>query len=389
MSVVPDDVRERAEDALEWAAERSRLSARARAERLVVSGRSLAQIVLAATAAWIVSTELLDHFRPFFAPVSAIVTLGLTVGQRTRRAMEIGVGVTLGIFVGDLMVLWLGTGPAQLALVLASAMVLALLLGSGPLFVQQAAVSAALVVTIQPPDGGFEFSRSLDAMVGTSLALLVHLLVLPTDPLKGVRRAAGPLLDELAATLLDIAAAIDRRDLRATEAALVRARHMDERTSAFAEAVVAGRETASISPPRRRARAPLLAYADAAAQIDLAIRNTRVLARGAMRAVRFDETTPPDLGDAIRDLAEAARALGPAIGDPGRAPLVRSPALRAAARATHALEQTGNLSVATIVSQVRFTAVDLLRSTGLTFDEAVAAIRAAVREHEAELEEAP
>ncbi len=387
MSVAAHPVRERAEDVLERAAERSRLSARARAMRIVVAGRSLLQIVLAATGAWLVATELLGHQLPFFAPVSAIVTLGLTVGQRTRRALEIGIGVTLGIFVGDLLVLWLGTGAAQLALVLATTMVVALALGSGPLFVQQSAVSAALVVTIQPPEGAFEFSRSLDAVVGTSLALLVHLLVVPTDPLKDVRRAAGPLLEELSETLLDIATALERRDVPATEAALLRARRMDERTSAFTEAVVAGRETASISPPRRRARAPLIAYAEAAAQIDLAIRNVRVLARGAMRVARFDDHAPPGLGDAIRALAEAARALGPAIGDPLGAAAVREAALRAAAGATLALEQTGNLSVATIVSQVRFTAVDLLRSTGMTFDEASVAVREAAQEAQDQLDE--
>ena len=204
-------MRERAEDAFERAAERSRLSARARAHRIVVALRSVLQIVVAATGAWLIATELLDHASPFFAPVSAIVTLGLTIGQRTRRALEIGVGVTLGIVVGDLLVLWLGTGAAQLALVLAVTMVLALALGSGPLFVQQSAVSAALVVTIQPPSEGFEFARSLDAMVGTGLALLVHLVVLPVDPLEEVRRAAGPLLDELADTLLEIADALDAR----------------------------------------------------------------------------------------------------------------------------------------------------------------------------------
>jgi hypothetical protein len=51
--------------------------------------------------------------------------------------------------------------------------------------------------------------------------------------------------------------------------------------------------------------------------------------------------------------------------------------LRAAARATAALEQTGNLSVNMIVGQVRATATDLLLGLGLSPDEAIARVRSA------------
>jgi uncharacterized membrane protein YgaE (UPF0421/DUF939 family) len=361
-----------------------------RFERLAASGRSILQIVLAATAAWLFATEVLEHESPFFAPVAAVVTLGLTTGQRTRRAVEIGVGVTLGILVGDLLVLAVGTGTLQLAAVLAVGMVLAILLGSSPLFVQQSAVSAALVVTIQPPDGGFEFSRSLDALTGSGFALLMHLLILPVDPLKEVRRTARPLLDELADTLEDVASALVSLNVADAEAALLRARSIDEQESAFLEAVTAGRETARMAPPRRRAREPMDMYADAAAQIDLAVRNTRVLARGAARAIRYGDHIPPDIAGAVRDLAVAARAVGPALADRDERGMlaVREPALRAAASATVVLEQTGNLSVASMVSQVRAAAVDLLRSTGLDGGEATEAVRAAAREAAAAAEAA-
>jgi len=56
---------------------------------------------------------------------------------------------------------------------------------------------------------------------------------------------------------------------------------------------------------------------------------------------------------------------------------VREPALRAAAQATLVLEQTGNLSVNAIVVQVRAAAVDLLRGSGVTREEAERLIREA------------
>ena len=55
--------------------------------------------------AWLLATEVVGHTTPFFAPVSAIITLGLTQGERGRRAVEVVLGVTLGIAVADLLVI--------------------------------------------------------------------------------------------------------------------------------------------------------------------------------------------------------------------------------------------------------------------------------------------
>jgi uncharacterized membrane protein YgaE (UPF0421/DUF939 family) len=373
---------ERAQPLIEEAAERSRLSARTRAERLRNAARAILQATLAATLAWLVATEIVGHARPFFAPVSAMITLGLTQGQRGRRAVEVVLGVTLGIAVADLLVIALGTGWWQLALVVALAMSVALLLGSGQMFAQQAAVSAALVATLQPPDGGVSFARAVDALLGGSIALAVSALVLPANPVRMVRDAAAPVLAELAGVIDDVAAALERRDRDSVQAALERGRGIDELARDLDDALTVGRETARQAPSRRHALGTVDVYTDAAAQIDLAVRNVRVLARGARRAIDLDENVPPEIADALRSLAEAVRALRAAIDDPRRAGAVREPAVRAARDATLVLERTGNLSVSVIVGQVRSTAVDLLRGSGLSYDEAADAVRSAVREAE-------
>jgi uncharacterized membrane protein YgaE (UPF0421/DUF939 family) len=380
---------DRAQPLLEEAAERSRSSARMRADRLKLAGRSILQVTLAAVCAWLVATEVVGHDRPFFAPVSAIITLGLTLGQRGRRAVEIVIGVTLGIAVGDLLVLALGTGAWQLGLVVALAMSAALLLGSGQMSAQQAAVSAALVATLQPPTEGVTFARSLDALIGGGIALLVNAVVLPADPVRLVRRAAAPVLFELAAVIEDVADALRRREPQAAQAALERGRRMDELQRDFEEALAVGRETARMAPPRRRALGTVEAHAAAAAQIDLALRNVRVLARGARRALELDENVPPDVADAIDDLARAVRALDAVLGGEESADVdaVREPALAAAARASLVLERTNNLSVTVIVGQVRSTAVDILRGSGLEFRDAADAVRAAARGVAADEEE--
>ena len=113
-----------------------------------------------------------------------------------------------------------------------------------------------------------------------------------------MRRAAAPLLDELAAALEDVAVAVERRDHELAIASLERARSIDELGARFEEAVDVSRETTRYAPPRRRARGAVESYADAAGRIDLAVRNVRVLARGTIRALSLDENVPPEIAHA-------------------------------------------------------------------------------------------
>lgn len=373
---------DRAAPLIEEAAERSRVSWRTRVGRLRLAWRSIFQASVSAALAWLIATELLGHPTPFFAPVAAIITLGITVGQRGQRAAEVAFGVALGIAVADLLVLQIGTGAAQLAVVVLLATSAAIFLGSGQMLATQAAVSAALVATLQPPTHGVSFARFLDALVGGGVALLINALVLPARPLDLMQRAAAPLLDELAAALEDVAVAVERRDQALAVAALERARGIDELAAHFAEAVDVSRETTRYAPPRRRSRGAVESYADAAGRIDLAVRNVRVLARGMIRALSLDENVPPEIAGALRDLAAAVGALAAALDDPERSAEVREPALRAAAEATRVLETTGNLSVSVIVGQIRSTAADLLAATGMSYEQSAGAVREAVREAE-------
>ena len=160
-----------------------------------MSARPILHTSVAAALAWLAATELLGHPRPFFAPVAAVITLGLTLGQRRRRAVEMAFGVALGILVADMLVFLIGTGTWQIGVVTALAMGAALLLGGGPLLVSQAATSAVLVTTIQVPEDGISLARFLDALVGGAIALAVATLVLPVDPAHVVRRAVEPVLD--------------------------------------------------------------------------------------------------------------------------------------------------------------------------------------------------
>ncbi len=345
-----------------------------RVTRLRTATLTIAQCAVAAGLAWFVARHVIGHPSPFFAPVAAILTLGLTFGQRGRRAAELAVGVALGIGIGDLIVLAVGTGWWQISAVVALAMATAVLVGGGTLLVNQCAVSAVLVATVQVPTNGVDPSRWVDALVGTGLALLVNAIV-PTDPLRLVRGAVDPVVGELAGALDDIADAVEDDDRDAAADALTRARAIDPLMTRYREALDVARETLALAPTRRRLRPRLDPYETAVGGLDNAVRNTRVLGRGAMRAIELGEHVPPLAIEAVRELAAAVRALEGELADPRRGNAAEDAALRAAARSTAALEVTANLSASVIVGQVRSTAVDLLRGLGMDGEEARSAVR--------------
>src|SRR5690606_13425573 len=68
-------------------------------------------------------------------------------------------------------------------------------------------------------------------------------------------------------------------------------------------------ETTRLAPTRRRSRGQVEMLAAATESIDLAVRNTRVLARSAIRAIELREHVPDVVVDSIRDLAAATSAL--------------------------------------------------------------------------------
>ena len=167
---------------LEEAAEASRVGLRSRRERAAAAARPIFQTAVAASAAWFIALELLGHQQPFFAPIAAVVTLGLTVGERRRRAVELAIGVAVGIAIADLLVTQIGTGTWQIGVTVALAMFAAILVGGGPLLASQAAASAVLVVALQPPESSFDFTRAVDGLVGAVTGVVIGSLLLPGGP---------------------------------------------------------------------------------------------------------------------------------------------------------------------------------------------------------------
>jgi hypothetical protein len=109
--------------------------------------------------------------------------------------------------------------------------------------------------------------------------------------------------------------------------------------------------------------------------LDLAVRNIRVLARATATAVREGEAVPGELSETILDLARAVQALAAYIERPEHPVQTRRFALEAAEGATAVLGERSGLGTSMLVGQVRSTAVDLLRASGMDSTEALEALR--------------
>ena len=354
---------------------RTRLAAGGR--RLEMSALPIAQCAVAAGSAWFVANDLIGHARPFFAPIAAVITLGISLGSRLRRVAELVVGVSLGVLVGDLLISVIGSGTWQITLVVALAMAAAVFTDGATLLVAQAGASAVLVATLLPPGEAGGFDRCIDALIGGTVGLVVA-AVLPADPVGPVRREARALLDELAAVLVRTAEALRDRDAEAASAALARARASQPLIDELRGALRGGHEVTRVSPLLRRRRRELARFAELAERTDYAMRNARVLVRRTYTALCDDEPAAPELADILNELATAVRALTAQLGRDGRRELAREPVLDVVQHA-QALAETfmPGPSEVVIVAQLHSIALDLLQATGLSR----AAARAAMHGH--------
>jgi hypothetical protein len=136
-------------------------------------------------------------------------------------------------------------------------------------------------------------------------------------------------------------------------------------------------ETVQLAPLKRRHRGRVERYATAATQLGYAIRNTRVLARAAVRAVELEPSIPAGLVASIGNLVVAVRGLETALDLGTGDARVAEAARDAAAGATHSFEDQMGFAIGVLVGQVRSIATDLMRALGIEHREAVGQLRAA------------
>ena len=325
----------------------------------------IVQTALAAVAAWTLADLLVpSDEQPVFAAIATVISLGASFGQRGRRAVELVVGVVLGLTIAGLILSTIGTGPLQIGVMIVLCMSAAVILRGGELLINEAAISAMLLVSLASVGGeGLTLQRSLEALIGGGVALVVNSLLFPPHPARLVSRAAHEVFGRLGRTLEEIGDALRAGDPERAESALAQARGLDGLIAELEGQLLTAKETARFSPPRRAARVQLDRFSRTLPQVDFATRNTRVLARHALRYTRSRLVAPDELTRAVEELAQGVWALAAQYDEPEHADAVRGLAIGAAGRATTVFEQEPDLALTEIVAQVRSTAVDLLRAS--------------------------
>lgn len=365
-----------ADELLDELRRRSQRTLSDRWQRVRATALLALQAGVAGAVSWYIAKNVLHHVDPVFAPISAIITLDVSVGQRFRRAVELVVGVALGVAFADALIYLIGSGAWQIGVAVALATLVSVFLGGSSAVVGQAASSAVLIAALVPPTReGIYYERIIDALLGGVVALAVMALLFPANPLTIVSRKAGPACDIIAGSLSDTATALSARDAGRADAALSRINQGGAALAELRATVPEGRETATIAPLRWRAKGTLSQYVEAVEHLERVLGNARVLVRRSVTLISDEEPLPEHLPRAVATLGEAVHELRRELAR--GAPLQRASELAAQAvrEAADAYRAGLGFSGSVLVAQIRAAATDLLGAAGLSYAEANQLVR--------------
>ncbi|MCD4526741.1 aromatic acid exporter family protein [Nocardioides sp. cx-173] len=348
-----------------------RTSLGARLLRLRAKRWQIAQCALAAGAAWFLAADVLGHDTPFFAPIAAVVSLGTSYGQRLRRVVEVTLGVAIGVFIADLLVIQIGSGAWQLVLIVGLAMTTAFLLDGGQLFVTQAAVQSIVVSTLLP-DPSAALTRWTDALVGGAVAL-VAATVVPAAPLRRPREQAALVMDKIAELLRAASEVMVTGEAERGLALLADARATDHLIRELQSAADEGMSVVASSPFRVRHRDNLRRVSDLVDPLDRTLRSTRVLVRQTAITAYRHGAVPGSYARLALELADAADAVAAELAA-DRMALAARPQVLAVGERTGQVERSEVLAAEVILAQLRSIVVDLLLLTGMDETESTDAL---------------
>lgn len=275
------------------------------------------QIVAASMGAWLFAERVLGHHEPIFAPVAALVSLGYVSGAKhSRRILEVSFGVTLGILIGDLLLILLGHGTWQAAVVLFLTVIIARFIDKGIIFTIQLSFQACFTLLLPVPDDAF--TRSFDGLVGGAFAFLAMYLM-PRDPRKNPRERATALMDAFAKVFTLSSEAIRYYDYNKAYQSLLDARALQPLYDAGRGDLITAQGMNELSWNSRKSKGELERMSKTLAAIDLAIRNDRVLNRrmaSTIHHVQLRSAAQVSLSEALNELSLASQSIGLGMSSP-------------------------------------------------------------------------
>ncbi len=345
-----------------------RATLKASSRRALDSLPAALQIVIGAVAAYAIARWVLGHPTPLIAVTVTITSLGMARDARPRRVLETAIGVTVGIALSEVIVLGLGKGVWQLAIVVFATLVVARAVSSNPAFAVAAAVQAVLVVVLPEPEGG-PFTRSLDALVAGVVALAVTALV-PRDPRRAVKRDASALFSVFKESIDGVVDALAIGNQAGAELALERLRRTQSMVDDWTASLDTATSIATISPWLRRQLPDLRKQVKVLTAADLASRHLRTITRRAW-TVLADGERQPELAGLMGEIGNAIALLGAELDDPQLTGASRTALVDLAKRLDPTLlGSNAELRETLVVVLARPLVVDLLIGTGMSGEDA-------------------
>ncbi|TCC53484.1 hypothetical protein E0H75_07280 [Kribbella capetownensis] len=332
----------------------------------------LLQQSLAATVAWLLAADLIDHRQAFFAPMAAVVALNAPLGERGSNALRLLEGVIIGIITGELALAILGTTGWALLLGTLVSLAAARAVGGTALVLAQAA--SASILTVATGDNHAGPNRLIDALIGGGIALVFSQILFTPEPVRLLRRAESTVLADIATAFDQAARAIDDNDLKLAGSAIDSLRDLHPKLAELARARDASQRVVRRSAVWVSQREPVVRENENAGQLDLLGASALMLLRTTTAAGEHNRRL---LAPVIREFAAQVRSLAHSPGDRD----VRQQAVETVLQAGRRLRsderapETGDRStLAAAIVAVRAVAADILIFAGLDADQASQAI---------------
>ena len=339
------------------------------------------QIGLAAGFAYFLARDVAGHPRPFFAPISVVIIIGMSGGDRVSKSVDMALGCVLGVLVGDLIFYRLGDGGWQIAVIVAGSLLIASFFSSSILVNNQAAIGAILIATIMPPGAEVTgIDRTVDAVIGCLVAMATIALI-PQAPMSSARAEVSKVMGIVSSVLDDVATGIQNKDPQVIHEALDMIRGTQTGIDDLAAAIKSGEEASRVSPFLWGTRRYINSLARVIPPVDNAVRTSRVLARRAQVLVEDDDEATQTQVEILDQLSHVCLELSEVYDVNSRVAQAKViPAcvneLRMAAQRAgmDVVPENAVLSAYAILAQTRSLIVDLLMVCGMSRESALAAL---------------
>lgn len=364
-----------------WTRWSSYFSANFRAGWIRVKGAAIPTLQTAffATISWLFCRYVLNDPAPIFAPIVTFVCMGLSRNRELRKAVEMGVGASVGVLIGGLVGQYWGFGPLQLFVLFLVCPLIGRLIDRAEMVAFQMAIQSMVVAAMMAlmnsgPHAVTVIDRFLNAVVGSIVALLAT-VVLPTNVMTRPKRYVSYAVLEVARIMRRLSKGLMDGDAQAIASLRGRLASLRELLNDGRRALTSAQETASVSPRAFGARQGL-AELDRMLELIERMHVTLSMMQRQGRGMVSEVGPMADLAAPMWHAADLLEQISRGISEWKRPTEARDQAVQMAGTLGPAkfVDDPEDWRTAALMSMLRAVTVDMLELTGLSMAQARAVL---------------